>query len=379
MNKILFINHSASRTGAPIMLLHFLKWLKQEKKLNFDVLSLDNGELLDDFTAICDQHFFKQKNKNPFTKVSRYLKSTKKDNLTLRLLFPKHELKNIAKNEYNLIYSNSALSVPAGCYIKSQSFDNTKLLVHIHELNMVIHQFCPELKTYQSDIDFTIAASQMVKDNLIANWNGNGDFIKVIYEHSLVPNVISKTTDCFTVGASGLVNWRKGPDFFLLVAKYVFEKIPHASIKFQWVGRISNSNRLIYESDIKRLNLIDKVEFTGAKDNPLDYFANFDIFLMTSKEDPFPLVCIEVGMMGKPIICFEGATGTEEVLRTVEDTIVPYLDIEKMGETVIKYYKNENHRLDNGNKMKQIFKKFTPENQSVKIYNIMESLTQNSH
>lgn len=379
MKKILFINHSASRTGAPIMLLHFLEWLKHNKEIKFDVLSLDNGELITDFTSISETHFFKEKKKNLLNKVILYLRNRKHSSNSSRLLFPEKALKSIAKNEYSLIYANSVLSIPEGCYIKHHSKEKTKLVVHVHELNLIINEFCPKLEMYREYIDFTIAASQKVKDNLVDNWGFKDHFIKVIYEHSKSVDFVSKVSDEFIVGASGLVNWRKGPDFFILVAQYVFKKLPDAKIKFQWVGRISNLNRLIYEEDLKRLNLMKKVEFTGAKDNPHDYFSNFDVFLMTSKEDPFPLVCIEVGQMEKPIICFEGATGTEEVLKPVEGTIVPYLDIEKMGELVIQYYRNENLKLRVGQKIKNIFKDFTPEKQSIKIYEVIKNVIKNSH
>jgi hypothetical protein len=40
--KVLFIGHDSSRTGAPLLLLHFFKWLRQETRFEFEVL-LQNG------------------------------------------------------------------------------------------------------------------------------------------------------------------------------------------------------------------------------------------------------------------------------------------------------------------------------------------------
>ncbi|MBU2929556.1 glycosyltransferase [Winogradskyella psychrotolerans] len=380
MKKILFINHSASRTGAPIMLLHFLKWLKS-KNVRFDVLSLQNGDLLDEFSIISDQHFYKIKKDNLFVKTKRYINWFQEEGSITGLLYPESDLKSISKNNYSLIYANSILSLPAGYYIKKNSLNNLQLLVHIHELNIVLQRYCPNFSFFSSSIDHIIAASYRVKDNLISNWGFKNNDISVVYEHSTMPsatpNAVNKKIREFIVGASGIASWRKGPDFFLMVAKYVFEKMPEATIQFQWVGRISSFNRLIFEEDLKKLNLTNKVEFVGAKENPHDYYSNFDIFLMTSKEDPFPLVCIEVGMLGKPIICFKGATGTEEVLETIEGTIVPYMDIIQMGELVIKYYENTQFKIEVGKKMKDVFQEFTPEKQSVKFYNIILSLINN--
>lgn len=370
MKRILFINHSTSRTGAPLMLLYFLKWLKVEKGISFDVLSLDSGDLSDSFTEISNQHFFPEKKKGFFWRVLHHLKHKLITSDTDGFLHSKRLLSSIAKNDYGLIYANSVLSLPVGVFLKKHCA-SSKLLVHFHELNLTINQFCPNLESYKLDINYSIAASNKVKDNLISNWGFRDNSVKVVYEHSQIGNIGSKSTDDFIVGASGLVNWRKGPDFFIMVAQYVFKKLPDAPIKFQWVGRISKLNELIFQEDIKKLGLTDKVAFVGAKENPHDFFSEFDMFLMTSKEDPFPLVCIEVGMMGKPIICFEGATGTEEVLKTIDGAIVPYLDIAQMGEMVIKYFNNKDFKLETGQTIKEIFNEFTPEKQGEKLYNII--------
>ncbi|WP_299123546.1 glycosyltransferase [uncultured Winogradskyella sp.] len=372
--KILFINHSAAKTGAPIVLLHFLKWLKQNKDLSFDVLSLQNGSLLEAFSEVSEKHYYKLKKDFVLNKIDRYIKSKQKGSVKGRLLYPQNALKSIAKNNYDLIYANSIISIPAAHFIKKNSGTKAKLLVHIHELNLTINQYCSELNAYEPSIDFTIAVSNKVKQNLITNWGFNDNKIKIVYAHSKVDDLNKKVDKQFIVGGSGVVGWRKGPDFFVLVAQYVFNKFPDLPIKFQWVGKISKLNQFIYNQDIERLGLRDKLKFVGAKDNPHDYFSNFDIFLMTSKEDPFPLVCVEVGMMGKPIICFKDATGTQEVLMPVENAVIPYLDIAKMSEMVVQYFNDKDLRHNDGMKIKQIFLEFTPEKQGAKLYKIIKGL-----
>ena len=42
--KILFISHDAGRTGAPLLLLNMLKWLKGNRDLSFEVLLMKDGE-----------------------------------------------------------------------------------------------------------------------------------------------------------------------------------------------------------------------------------------------------------------------------------------------------------------------------------------------
>jgi hypothetical protein len=52
MPKILFIGHSASRTGAPVILLDLLQWLRRNTADEFDLYVTETGPLLANFRAI---------------------------------------------------------------------------------------------------------------------------------------------------------------------------------------------------------------------------------------------------------------------------------------------------------------------------------------
>lgn len=87
--------------------------------------------------------------------------------------------------------------------------------------------------------------------------------------------------------------------------------------------------------DVKNLGLQEYVRFLGVQPNPLDYFAACDVFTLVSREDPFPLVCLEAASVGKPIVCFDGAGGEKEFVEDDCGFVVPYLDIEAMATKVI--------------------------------------------
>ncbi|MBZ9787851.1 glycosyltransferase [Psychroflexus sp. CAK57W] len=126
--------------------------------------------------------------------------------------------------------------------------------------------------------------------------------------------------------------------------------------------------QFIISEDLKKLRLTDTVKFVGQQSNPFNYYNQFDIFLMTSKEDPFPLVCIEVGMLGKPIICFDKATGTQEVLENGDGKVVPYLSIERMAEAVVEYNTDEELLKNDSIIAKEVFKDFTLEQKCPEIF-----------
>ena len=104
------------------------------------------------------------------------------------------------------------------------------------------------------------------------------------------------------------------------------------------------------------------------------YFNDFDVFLMTSREDPFPLVCIEVGMLGIPIICFDGATGSQEIINQGGGVVVPYLDTDAMAKQIQTYFLDRNLLKDHGEKNKALFSKLSPEHLCPQIWELLSAI-----
>ena len=76
---------------------------------------------------------------------------------------------------------------------------------------------------------------------------------------------------------------------------------------FVWIGGVSDGpvwGKLMH--DAARAGVADCVHFLGVHKDPFQLFAALDIFLLTSRKDPFPLVMLENATAGKPIVCFQG-------------------------------------------------------------------------
>ena len=56
---------------------------------------------------------------------------------------------------------------------------------------------------------------------------------------------------------------------------------------------------------------------------------------MVSREDPFPLVCLEAAAFQVPIICFRDAGGMPDFVEDDAGIIVPYLDVEGAASSVL--------------------------------------------
>jgi len=373
--KLLFISHETERTGAPMVLLYFLQWLqKHHTELVVDVVGLQGGSLEPDFKNACHTYYDYRKMLKPraLTRLQRLLV---KLNIYKK---PHHKalfLNMLAENNYRLIYANTIKTIPLASDIIRAS-PKSKLLVHIHELNTIIKITLPDFKDYIPIINQFIVPSNLAKTNLTTSWEIPSQKIDVVYECTQISqSTISLTTEkdhVFTVGASGTVHWRKGHDVFLQVARYIKYHYPDITLKFVWVGAISVIEKSVLEEDILKMELGDMVSFVEEQKNPMSLYNEFDVFLMTSREDPFPLVCIEVGILGKPIICFEGATGTEEIMKDGGGIIVPYLNIERMAESIIEYYNNPNLVKIHGAFNQKVFLQFTPEVICPEYFKIIE-------
>lgn len=374
MKKILLISHEASRTGAPLILLYLLKWLnKNIKNIQFDVLLIKGGAIACEFEKECANTFI-------FSEIHKPLKFSeiiaKKILVKLGIKQKEKELlffENLASNNYDLIYANSIVSLPVAVKIK-RNCQSSKLLVHVHELNTIIKMYSPDLSNYKKYVDKYIAVSQQVKNNLIDNCDVHENLIDVIYEFGIVKeDAVGKDNKIFTIGASGNAHWRKGDDIFIQVANYINKNYPKAKINFVWVGNNLN-NKYIIEDDIEKLGLKGILSFVGEQTNPINFYKDFDIFLLTSREDPFPLVCIEAANLKKPIICFEKASGTAEVIEKGGGFVVPYLDIETMGEKIMYYYTNQEKLIEDGLMAQELFAGFTPEKICPLLYEKINSL-----
>lgn len=371
--KLLIILHESSRTGSPKVMMLFLRWLRaNHPKIEFDIVALKGGNLLEDFKSLSNEFYLwpeivKSASLTFFYRQLVRFKLMKNKNPKASFF---HKLK---LKEYNIIYANSYPSLSIAVEFK-YFFKSSKLLLHLHELQVEILRSNHVKITDLDHVDRFIAVSCKVRDNLISNLNQCAKKIDLVYEFSDEQRQLPKATTAeFVVGGSGVVDIRKGTDLFIQVAQRLFEIMPNANIKFKWAGKYSHE--LFLQEDIIKLGLQGRIEFLGEMQDPSDFFNQIDIFLMTSREDPFPLVCIEVAMLKKPIICFATATGTTEILQNGGGQIVPYLNIQEMCEKIIFYFNNKSQIIADGEKAHELFSIFTPVNMCPKIYSSILTLT----
>jgi glycosyltransferase involved in cell wall biosynthesis len=348
MRKVLFISHSAGRTGAPLMLLNFLRWLKENSDIHFEILLKTTGELRGDFAELAPTHIFAQPQKKGFLAKIQSQSGIQ------------HLLEHYRRSDISLIYSNT---ITNGEILEALAPLECPVITHVHELDYWIHQFgLKNLEKVKKHTTHYIAASQAVLKNLTGSYGIPGSAIDVAHSFIPLPEILPRPeaashirqelnipADAFVVVGSGYETWRKGKDLFVQLAYYVHHKRETDNIYFLWVGgKVDDKEFYEISHDIKVAGLERHVHFCGEVANPLDYFAASDIFALVSREDPFPLVCLEAAMLGKPILCFDNAGGMPEFVENDAGFIVPYLDIDAMADKAIEFITDEKLRQDAG-------------------------------
>lgn len=121
------------------------------------------------------------------------------------------------------------------------------------------------------------------------------------------------------IGA-GTVSYRKGVDLFIEACRTLVRKDPSREWRFRWIGPgFDSENDLGYgvylRAQIESAGLQLLFEVAGPTDDFDRSLEEADLFLLSSRLDPFPNVAVEAMRAGVPVVCFEGASGVAQVLQ----------------------------------------------------------------
>ena len=136
--------------------------------------------------------------------------------------------------------------------------------------------------------------------------------------------------DARIVLAVGFADHRKGIDLFVDVGLRLVDDL--ADVTFVWVGHHQAEAFSAARARVEHAGADARFLFPGLVEDPDVFFAGADVYLMTSREDPFPLVVLDALDAELPIIGFDGAGGFVELLERGCGVLVPYLDTAAMAD-----------------------------------------------
>jgi len=157
LDKVLFIGHDATRTGAPLLLLELMKWLIANSTVKPSLLLKRGGEIESHYRAIVPTSCYTDErnklNRGIHWSVLRKLRLSNTRQPNLAKLFP--------PEQYPVVYANTIDT----CDMAMQLVGVGRRLVHhIHELSYITELFGATeiLKKAVSKTDFYIADSYAV-------------------------------------------------------------------------------------------------------------------------------------------------------------------------------------------------------------------------
>ncbi len=367
--RIVFIGNDTGRTGAPIILLEIARHLNSLGWRCTFVFERD-GVLTEQFKQVGNCYFW-YKNLDSITlKPLRWVAkfSYMLGIQSLERFFLKQKIKRIKPD---LIYANTGVT---GYLLKEFKHPRIPALMHIHEMQSILRNFCGHKFTQGIlHTDRFIVVNKLIKDNLITEYKIPLQKIEVIpafMPYSDTRHSPEKKENAqFIVGSAGMPSFRKGTDLFIKVAALT-KKICGKKILFRWVGfNPEDSSNYEYQCLIKELEIDDIIELIPHTATPLLEFAKFDIFLLSSREDPNPLVVLESGQLGKPVLSFKGSGATDEIVEAGGGTMVAMESIEEMATAIVEYMRDPALRKQKSQRIEKVIR----ENYSKKI--ILKKIT----
>jgi glycosyltransferase involved in cell wall biosynthesis len=234
------------------------------------------------------------------------------------------------------------------------------MLLHVHELDHWMGRCRPEhIQQQLQRAEAVIAASRAVERNLMLR-GLEKERVKVIYEHitrtklDALPSGqlrerLGLDKNVRLVGACGGEHWRKGKDWWVPLASEVIPNVEE-EVHFVWIGGAVTPD---LDFDWKHAPFRDRIHFIDHIPDAAACLRDLDVFVMLSREDPFPVVNLEAGFFGVPVVCFEGAGGTEELLEFDPDSVVPYGCLGAMGRRIVAFLEDSSLRSRMGEKLRQ--------------------------
>ncbi len=370
MKKVLFIGHDANRAGAQLVLLQLLQQLKK-CGLSMHLLLEEGGVLEDEFKEVIEITKIPTKYKRFYSKkVDRVLEVMG----VLKLLKRKQrkhqweQFRNeILSQNIGLIFANT---VATASIYKHLSFLEVPTIFFVHELEMSVKMYSnsEDLQYLLSKTDHLIAVSKAVSSYYQNHYKfpeNKTSIIQIIDTEALLGQIekgkklglcqqLGLPANAVIIGSCGNAEWRKGNDFFMLLAQSVIRQIPDIPVYFMWVGMSKDSELYdIQRTDATKMGLDQRIMHIEPTPNVFQYISQFDIFALCSREDPYPLVVLEAALAEKPIVCFADAGGATELIEEDAGFIVPYFDLQIMTNKIIELIQNPSLRKQFGQRGKQ--------------------------
>jgi glycosyltransferase involved in cell wall biosynthesis len=371
--KVLFVSHATSLNGAPISLRILMTYFKRVLGWEIRILAIKGGPLLPVYQELAKTEVYQQFQLprimrsgargfwEHFINLLRLVKHWRKTLKALKARIfsgaarkrQREHVENLSHSfrewQPDLIYSNTALN---GTAIRSLKL-LAPIVVHVRELSTSLTVLSGEdWRAFKDDPIHYFAVSGAVKTYMVNELGMPADKISVApvaLEVQAVLDAVSQGqdrdqlrkdldvgSDEVLLGGVGNVDERKGSDLFLEAAISLIKgsTTNGKKLKFVWCGDGPWLQKL--RSRVKALGFEKDIMFVGAKKDIYPWINAVDIMVTTSRDDPFPRVNLEAGLLKKPIICFGPSGGSREFVEKNAGLVLDEISVDALMSAILK-------------------------------------------
>lgn len=357
---MLFISHKANRSGAPVLLLEIIKALALQPGFSCQIICMEDGELVDEFKKLGTTFTWQRRPVNhstgPFTKLVHRFQQV------IRGLFILWRIKRPVVVFYNTIVN--------GYIQKKLSFLSARSICYVHELEAAIHMLTNQKgRQYVFErTNFFLSVSMAVKHNLVTKHHVDSNLIHVVAspldetlrDKQQYASYISQFKERYQLQETTIIGivanneWRKGFDLLMPLATLYYQLFPNAATCFVWKGFREDHYTAYFDLyDYDKCRYKDKLLLLPHGSDSIAQMACFDIHLLLSREDPYPLVVLEAATLGVPTVCFKEAGGAAEFVEADCGYTVPYGDLGTMVHKLHALVQDQQLRKEMGNNCRQ--------------------------
>lgn len=331
--RVVVLAHATDRTGPPMYLLDLLRHLDRSS-LDVTVVALRGGELLAPLAEVADVEIVGEP-VDP-TVASPYRRAEEPARIAAR----RAQLARL--HDVDLVVVNTAWSIHALPWLPTSA---APVLAIVHELQAGVADLLgPDQLRSLLAADRFVAGTEPVVAML-------RDLGVAPEQIELVPyglpigapptrgprSALVAGPDDLVVVAAAVPDRRKAPDLFVHLAAAVRRRRPELPWAFRWIGAQADDARLAEaRRDAGLLDVEDLVRFLPPTRELRATLAAADAFVLTSREDAFPLAALEAALAGLPIACFDQG-GMAGLADAGAGGVVPFPQVEALADLLVSW------------------------------------------
>ena len=348
--RIVFCAHGGERTGPPVLLLRFARWLDAQDLVDQSFVLLDDGPLAADFaeigpTIVLDEFRPPLRLQAVESVLFRVPGAGRRLAEGARRRFLRRRLRPLA--EPDLVYVNTAGSVRALRYL---DLGDATVVTQVHELSVGLTFWLdPDDLALLLEVSEELLVVSHAVGRVLTEAHGADPDRIVLHRGYVSPAPVDQRAvdscraqlglapDSVLVGACGTVDWRKAPDLFVRLAEKVWLRAEGVDVRFVWLGGTPSSPLAdTFAADVAASPIADRITIVPETADPMPWFGAMDVFTLPAREDAYPLVCLEAASVGVPLVCFDNGGMPEFVADTGGGVTVPYPDLDAFADAVAR-------------------------------------------